>query len=79
MGEPVEHIERHRDGTLWARGQKRDGVAVGYWEWFRKNGVRMRSGWFDDKGEQTGEWITYDQDGKVYKRTLIAPVVRTRL
>jgi antitoxin component YwqK of YwqJK toxin-antitoxin module len=38
----------------------------GYWEWFRKNGIIMRSGYFD-KGKQIGEWITYDKLGKVYK------------
>ena len=40
----------------------------GYWEWFRKTGTIMRSGYFD-KGKQVGEWTTYDKDGKVYKVT----------
>jgi antitoxin component YwqK of YwqJK toxin-antitoxin module len=40
----------------------------GYWEWYRKTGVIMRSGYFD-KGKQVGEWITYDAKGKVYKVT----------
>ncbi len=31
---------------------------------------RMRSGHFK-KGEQTGEWITYDKKGKIYKITSI--------
>ena len=26
-----------------------------------------------EKGEQTGEWTTYDRKGKVYKVTLIKP------
>jgi antitoxin component YwqK of YwqJK toxin-antitoxin module len=41
----------------------------GYWEWFRKDGSRMRSGYFE-KGKQVGEWITYDKNGKTVKRTV---------
>jgi len=40
----------------------------GYWEWYRKNGVIMRSGYFDH-GKQVGEWTTYDREGNVYKVT----------
>jgi antitoxin component YwqK of YwqJK toxin-antitoxin module len=47
-----------------------DGVATGYWEWFRKDGIKMRSGYFED-GEQVGQWTTYDKTGKVYKVTTI--------
>ena len=45
-----------------------DGVCNGYWEWFRKNGTKMRSGYFQ-KGKEVGEWITYDKKGKVFKVT----------
>ena len=45
-----------------------DGAPTGYWEWFRKDGSRMRSGYFEN-GKPVGEWITYDKDGKVYKVT----------
>jgi hypothetical protein len=45
---------------------------VGYWEWFRKDGTRMRSGHFED-GEQIGEWTTYDTKGEVYKVTKMKP------
>lgn len=65
---PKEHLEYHRDGSLRARGQMIDGVLTGYWEWFRLDGTRMRSGYFD-QGEQVGEWTTYDQQGQVYKLT----------
>ena len=65
-----EHKEYHRDGTLWAKGKIAAGVPVGYWEWFRKDGSRMRSGHFEN-GEQIGEWITYDKKGEVYKITQI--------
>jgi hypothetical protein len=47
-----EDIRYHKDGSIWARGRSIDGVATGYWEWYRKNGVILRSGYFDD-GEQT--------------------------
>jgi antitoxin component YwqK of YwqJK toxin-antitoxin module len=65
-----KHIEYHKDGSVWARGQKTDGVLVGYWEWFRKDGTKLRSGHFQS-GEQIGEWITYDKKGQVYKVTNI--------
>lgn len=65
---PREHIEYHRDGSVWAKGQKLNGVLCGYWEWFRKDGTKMRSGSFDN-GEQVGEWTTFDKHGKVYKVT----------
>lgn len=69
---PDEHIEYHKDGSIWAKGSKVDGLLTGYWEWFRKDGTKLRSGHFD-KGEQVGEWITYDQKGDVYKVTQMKP------
>lgn len=65
---PVPHTEYHKDGSVWAKGQMLDGVPVGYWEWFRVDGTKMRSGTFED-GEQVGEWTTFDRQGKVYKVT----------
>jgi antitoxin component YwqK of YwqJK toxin-antitoxin module len=65
-------VKHHRDGSLWAKGQTLDGVLTGYWEWFRKTGTRMRSGYFKN-GEQTGQWTTYDAKGRVYKVTQIKP------
>jgi antitoxin component YwqK of YwqJK toxin-antitoxin module len=70
--QPKEHIERHKNGSVRARGQKAGDVLVGYWEWFRKDGTRMRSGSFQN-GEQVGEWVTYDQHGKVYRVTHFKP------
>jgi antitoxin component YwqK of YwqJK toxin-antitoxin module len=67
-----EHIEYHRDGSVWAKGQTANGVPVGCWEWFRKDGTKMRSGHFEN-GEQIGEWTTYDKKGKVYKVSNIKP------
>ena len=68
--QPFEKL--HRDGSLWARGQTLDGVPNGYWEWFRIDGTRLRSGSFI-KGEQAGEWTTYDRQGAVYKVTRMKP------
>jgi antitoxin component YwqK of YwqJK toxin-antitoxin module len=65
---PKVHVQYRKDGSVWARGQTIDGTPTGYWEWFRKDGVRMRSGYFE-RGEQVGEWTTYDKHGEVYKVT----------
>lgn len=48
------HIEYHKDGTIQAKGTVVDGVPEGYWEWFCKDGSKMRSGYFKN-GKQTGE------------------------
>jgi len=64
----VPFEKHHKDGSLWARGQTLDDLPTGYWEWFRKDGTKLRSGHFD-KGEQVGEWTTYDSAGRVYKVT----------
>jgi antitoxin component YwqK of YwqJK toxin-antitoxin module len=68
MQRPESYTKLHRDGSVWARGQTLDGVPTGYWEWFRKDGTKLRSGFFDG-GEQVGEWTTYDRAGEVYKVT----------
>lgn len=64
----TEHVELHRDGSVRARGPMVDGVPEGHWEWFRLDGSRMRSGWFEH-GEQVGEWTTYDRAGIAYTTT----------
>ena len=69
---PKKHVEYHKDGSVWAEGKKANGVPVGYWEWFRKDGTKLRSGHFEN-GEQSGEGITYDQHGQKYKTTQIKP------
>ena len=69
------HTEYHKDGSVWAVGQTEDGVPSGYWEWFRKSGVRMRSDWFE-AGKPVGEWTTYDQSGAVHKVTQKRPNIR---
>jgi hypothetical protein len=70
---PKHSIGYHNDGSIWSKGQTLDGKMHGYWEFFRKgDGAIMRSGSFD-RGEQTGEWTTYDRDGKVFKVTQTKP------
>jgi len=51
--QPKPHVQYHKDGSIWARGQTLDGVPAGYWEWFRKDGTKLRSGHFEN-GEQSG-------------------------
>lgn len=68
MADAIPFEKLHRDGSLWARGQTVDDVPTGYWEWFRKDGTRLRSGHFH-KGRQVGEWTTYDAKGEPYKVT----------
>ena len=67
-----DHVEYHKDGSLWAKGKMVASAPHGYWEWFRKDGTKLRSGHFDH-GIQVGEWTTYDQTGSVYKVTLMKP------
>jgi len=63
-----KHTEYYKDGSVRAIGPMVEGVPVGYWEWFRLDGTKMRSGYFQ-KGEPTGEWTTYDKKGQIYKVT----------
>jgi hypothetical protein len=65
---PEKHVQLHKDGSIWAKGQTLGGVPTGYWEWFRIDGTIMRSGHFD-AGRQVGQWTTYDRQGRVYKVT----------
>jgi len=60
------HTEYHNDGSVRAIGPMVNGVPVGYWEWFRLDGTKLRSGHFEN-GEPTGEWTTYDKAGQIYK------------
>jgi len=57
-----------KDGSIWAKGKMVGKLPDGYWEWFRKEGSRMRSGSFK-KGKQVGKWTTYDKTGNVVKVT----------
>lgn len=72
---PKKHIAYHKDGSVWARGQTANGVPTGYWEWFRIDGTKLRSGHFEN-GEQIGEWTTFNKQGQVYKVTKLKPKAR---
>jgi len=63
-----KHVEYHKDGTIYATGVTVDNVPEGYWEWFRKDGTKMRSGYFK-AGKQVGKWTTYKRSGEVVKVT----------
>ena len=77
MRSAKQHIEYHKDGSIWAKGMMAGGVPTGYWEWFRLDGTKMRSGNFDN-GQQVGEWITYDKKGQKYKITQLKPKPKQR-
>ena len=66
MTEP--HTDYYKEGSVKGKGQITAGQMDGYWEWFRKDGTKLRSGHFET-GRQVGEWITYDRRGQVYKVT----------
>ena len=68
----VPRVERHRGGTVSAKGQMLDDALHGYWKWYRKDGTLKRSGTFE-RGEKVGDWTTYDADGAPYKVTQIKP------
>lgn len=62
-------IKYHANGkTRWSKGKIVNGTPDGYWEWYRIDGTLKRSGTFE-MGQPTGEWTTYDKDGKPYKVT----------
>ena len=67
----TRRIQHHKDGSIWSQGAMKDGRMHGYWEWFRSDGTKMRSGHFAC-GERVGEWITYDKRGSRYKTTMIS-------
>ena len=43
VGKPIERLDRHKDGSIKAKGWTVDDMLTGYWEWFRKDGTKMRS------------------------------------
>jgi antitoxin component YwqK of YwqJK toxin-antitoxin module len=64
----TRYSQSQRRQRLGHGGQSLDGTMTGYWEWFRKDGTKMRSGSFDN-GVQVGDWTTYDKNGEVFKVT----------
>jgi antitoxin component YwqK of YwqJK toxin-antitoxin module len=70
VGKSKIHKVYHKDGSIWAKGKMVGNVCDGYWEWFRKDRSKMRSGYFK-MGKQTGKWTTYDKTEKIVKVTFI--------
>ncbi|MDP9204929.1 MAG: hypothetical protein M3P12_05655 [Gemmatimonadota bacterium] len=68
MSKPVPAIDHYDNGKVRFRGAKLDGKMHGRWEFFRRDGSRMRSGPFE-RGKQIGVWRTFDRSGKVLKET----------
>ncbi|MBI1339360.1 hypothetical protein GC169_04000 [bacterium] len=64
--------ERLKDGHVSSRGWTVNGVPFGYWEWFRPDGTRLRSGHYAN-GEKVGEWITFNEKGEVETVTKLKP------
>ncbi len=56
------------NGILQSSGRLKGGRMHGKWEWFRRDGSKMRSGEFN-MDAQTGVWRTYDRKGRVVKET----------
>ena len=67
-GRITKYTYYHKDRSVWAKGTMLGKKMHGYWEWFRKDGTKMRSGYFD-KGIQSGDWTTYDVKSRVLKVT----------
>ena len=63
-----KHTEYHKDGSVWAKGYLVIGEFEGYWEWFRKDGTKMRTGYFRN-GKQVGKMVTYNKKEKEVKVT----------
>lgn len=58
----------YENGLLRFKGEHLDGEMHGYWEFYRKDGSVMRTGYFD-RGKQVGEWKTFDRAGNLVKTT----------
>jgi hypothetical protein len=58
-----EHVEYYKDGSVKGKGIVVDSKMEGYWEWFRKNGTKMRSQFFlDELATFTGEGWEQEDD-----------------
>ncbi|MFM6939191.1 MAG: toxin-antitoxin system YwqK family antitoxin [Rhodoluna sp.] len=50
------------------KGEYQDGLMHGYWEFYRKDGSLMRSGYFD-RDQQVDAWKTFNRQGELVKET----------
>lgn len=63
-----EFLEFYDNGRLKSKGRMRGEAMVGSWEWFRRDGSKLRSGSFKE-GSRTGAWVTYDRDSQPVRTT----------
>jgi len=42
VAKPIVPIARHKDASIKAKACTISDVLTGYWEWFRKDGTKMR-------------------------------------
>ena len=68
QGRSTRETIAYPDGSVKARGSRRDGALHGAWRFYRLDGSLMRAGRFD-QGRQVGVWCTYRRDGSLVKRT----------
>jgi hypothetical protein len=52
VAKPIERIDLHKDGSIKAKGSTINDVLTGYWEWFRTDGTKIRSGYFENGNRQ---------------------------
>ena len=65
-----EYLEYYEDGSVFGKGNGKDGKQNGEWIYFHKNGQRMATGFWEN-GIQDGEWIYYREDGRMEKTETI--------
>jgi uncharacterized protein YdhG (YjbR/CyaY superfamily) len=63
-----EYLEFYDNGRLKATGKYKENKLHGKWQWYRKDGTKLRSGEFK-LGKQVGTWTTYDKKSQPYKVT----------
>ncbi len=63
-----EAREFYANGRLKSTGRIKDDKMHGAWQFFRRDGTRMRSGSFD-RGTRVGTWTTYDATGEPHRVT----------
>jgi hypothetical protein len=57
VGKPIGRIDRPKDGSTKAKGHIIIEVLTGYWEWFRKDGTKMRCGRFENGNKRVNDHL----------------------
>lgn len=63
----IPHIEYFKNRTIRAKGKLLKGKRDGYWKWYRKDGSKMKTGYFKE-GKLAKEWMRYDKNGKLIRK-----------